>query len=169
MVSSHYLALFPLLFIIFLVVPMRRRSRLLKPLPLLDEIPAHRFLGLELYLKDNGESMPCEQFWRQSNGLAGVATRIRHMVVIVRLLQHQIRSGRVTRRDAGYVWQQALLQTWFSLWSLPEAGMCALWARIPHACGLFALRCHYQLSVATVTLCGSEDALDGMESLSQLL
>lgn len=159
------------LLILFLaaLLPWHRRRRLMGRSALLDGIPCQRFRGLEDYLTDTVEGMPCDGFWQASKGVAGMFMRFRHMVCIVRLLQQQVRAGHVSREDAAYVWEQAALQAWFSLRALPEAAICRFFRAVPHASALFALRYHYRLSLATVTLFGTEDAHPGISGLEHLL
>lgn len=151
----------------WILIPWYRRHHLCTH-SLLDQILPGRFRDLTDYVADSTLAMPCEEFWFYSRGLVGLFGRFRDMTVIVRLLQHQVRSGRVSRKDATYVWNQAAFQVWFTMLAIPEAFVCSLWYRLPHACGLFALRCHYQLTLRTVTICGSRDALEGMELMRLL-
>jgi hypothetical protein len=164
---TPYLFLGPLILVLIVILPWYRHNSLMDPS--LDSIPCHRFRGLEDYLKDTVEDMPCADFWATSKGLSGVLARFRHMVLIVRLMQQQVRAGHVERPDATYIWHQAALQAWFSMWALPESALCAIWIDMPHACGLFALRCHYHLSLATITLCGTEGTQVGVPGLDHLL
>lgn len=154
---NRYLALVSLCVVIGAAIPWFRRRQLCGH-DLLDQILPGRFRCLETYLKDAEEAMPCEEFWALSRGLAGVMDRLRDMTLIVRLLQHQVRSGQVSTAEARYVWYKAGEQAWFSLMAIPEAFVCSFWRRLPHAYGLFALRCHYEFTLRAFTVCGTEGA-----------
>jgi hypothetical protein len=146
---STLIVILPLLFLLGLVLPLRRK-RLLSLSDLLSRIPEHRFRGLETYLEDDGT--PNAEFWRTSGGIWGLIERFQQMTILVRILQIEIRNGEVSREDAAYVWRQAWGQVWFSLWAVPES-LIARWAHINHLCCLCALRCYWYLSVRTVVLC----------------
>jgi hypothetical protein len=109
--------------------------------------------------------MPCHAFWLLTQGLRGIARRFCEMTLIVRNMQRKIHDakGKLSpeqyaqlRRDAHFSWAQAILQTWFSGWAIPESGLCYLWPRIPHICAQAALQHYWQLSISSVTLFGEE-------------
>lgn len=138
-------------------IPWLRRRQICDH-DILNQILPGRFKCLLTYLEEAEDSSPCEQFWQLSRGLAGIIARLKDMTLIVRLLQHQVRAGQVSASDARYVWYKAGEQVWFSLMAVPEALVCRLWNRLPHAYGLFALRCHYEFTLRAFTVCATEGA-----------
>lgn len=164
---TKYVALFLLCAAALTFVPWYRRRRLCAH-SLLDQILPGRFADLQAYLQEPEETTSPEEFWQRSRGLRGIISRFRDMTVIARLLQHQVRAGVVDPADETYIWQQAAFQIWFSICAIPEALACAIWRGLPHPCGLFALRAHYQLTLRTVTVCGRTNAPEGMELLRLL-
>lgn len=139
------------------LVPLYRRRHLLEHSLLEGTTPTGEFQGLHHYI-DAEDPLAGEIFWALSQGLTGLYRRFCRMVLIVRDLQHKVRAGHITREDAQDVWAYATKQVWFTALAIPEAAFCAIWRDLPHACGLFALRYHYQLTVEAFTVCSSEDA-----------
>lgn len=165
---NRYLLLSPILVMIGAFLPWRR-ERIHGLEHLVRRVTPCRFRGLNAYLEGVPELAPGPEFWDASGRLPGVLQRFREMTLLVRILQHEVSSGHVSRKDAAYAWHQALLQIWFSVWAVPEAAVCLAWRGLPHVCGLFALRSHYSLSLRTVTLCGHGHAPPSIGLLTELL
>lgn len=137
---------------------------------LVAKLNRNHFRGLEAYLdEEERPSLPGRAFWEQSRGVLGILDRIRQMWLLVRILQVEVHAGRVPPQEAREVWQEAVLQIWFSLWAVLEAALCRAWPRLPHVYGLFALRCHRNLTGLIFTICGKEGAPLCILSLCELL
>jgi hypothetical protein len=130
-------------------------DRTLTPDKLFAKIRQDRFAGMEDYL-DQGP-LPSEDFWGKIGGFRGVYDRFCEMITLVRILQLQVHAGRVSPTEANRAWRQARLQLWFSAW-VPIECFFAVTIHTPHVAAMCALRCHYELTVSTVTLCGTSES-----------
>jgi hypothetical protein len=157
-----------LLLVIFLLVP-RRRDVLDQCEGLVAKIDSYGLEGLGGFLSEDTGKEEDVSFWQASSGLRGVWRRWRAMVVTVRIVQIHYEAGCIGASDACQVMRMAILQSWFSLWAVPEAMLAKSFHGLPHIAARAALNIYRDAVMRALNLCITESAPVYIAQLRELL
>jgi hypothetical protein len=159
LIATFATALFiVVLFIVVLSLIPRRRDILNGCEGLISKLEPYDLESLSRFVSDEFQADKDKEFWKASNGVQGLWNRWRKMMLTVRIVQWHYRANSIETADALHIWKMAVLYTWFSLWSIPEAALSRAFTSIPHVAARTALSVYCAIAIRAVNLCVTEDA-----------
>lgn len=130
------------------------------------KLPKDRMHGLARFAHPSGSD---GEFIEASGGLKGVLQWLAYSAAIVCLLQVNVYNRKIPLAHACDVYQDALIQAWYTLWAIPEAALGVLYHRLSHPAARMAFEYHYALSLRATTLFGFDGAPPSILNNGRLL